>query len=140
MIDDAPMPASDEPQPQPGAADSAALPPDAPAEVSADNPQGAIPIGAPTPDRPHGEHWLENPKNVRRLALIGAFVLVVLIVIDFFVEHHPHFSPEDGIDIDTKPEFFVAFGFLSCVLQVFIAKALARIVKRKIHYYEKRQQ
>jgi hypothetical protein len=72
----------------------------------------------------------DKPENVKRL--LGSFYvsLAALVLTDFFVHKHPGF-PWEG-----APCFFAAYGFVSCVFLIFIAKALRRLVKRDRGYYE----
>lgn len=76
----------------------------------------------------------DNPQNVKRL-LFGFYVfLVVLLVIDIvlslLIHRHADFAWEE------VPNFFAAYGFISCVLLIFIAKALRLFVKRDEDYYD----
>ncbi len=73
----------------------------------------------------------DNPKNVKRFLYVFYASLVVLLVIDLFIPKHPHF-PWEG-----APGFFAAYGFVSCVALIFIAKLLRRIVRRDEDYYDK---
>jgi hypothetical protein len=72
----------------------------------------------------------DKPRNVKRF-LGGFYVsLLILLVIDFFIHKHADFTYE-GI-----PEFYAAYGFVSCVLLIFIAKGLRRLIKRDEDYYD----
>ncbi len=82
-----------------------------------------------------GNHWLDNPRNVRKLIRLAVLLLLILAGVDFFIVHHPHFDPKMGIDIDAKPEFFALYGFLACVAQVLFAKFLGLFLKRKDYFY-----
>lgn len=72
----------------------------------------------------------DKPHNVRRF--LGGFYisLLILLVVDFFIHKHADFAWE-GI-----PEFYATYGFVSCVLLIFIAKGLRRLIKRDEDYYE----
>lgn len=72
----------------------------------------------------------DSPKNVRIFLICFYAALAILLVIDFFIHKHPKF-PWEGY-----PNFFAAFGFVSCVLLVYIAKLLRPLVKRGERYYE----
>ncbi|MGD8513003.1 MAG: hypothetical protein PVG85_03550 [Deltaproteobacteria bacterium] len=65
----------------------------------------------------------------RLLGFFYAF-LVVLLIVDFFVHKHADFPWEDA------PGFFAAYGFGSCVLLIFIAKACRIFIKRDEDYYD----
>ena len=73
----------------------------------------------------------DDPRNVKRFLLLFYGCLILLLVIDPFIHKHGEFPWEDA------PEFFAAYGFVSCVLLIFIAKLLRRWVKRDEDYYEK---
>ena len=72
----------------------------------------------------------DKPENVKRLLLGFYASLVALLIADFFIHKHPEF-PWEG-----APVFFAAYGFVSCVLLIFIAKVLRMVVKRSEDYYE----
>ena len=72
----------------------------------------------------------DKPKNVKRFLFIFYLSLVVLLIIDFFIHKHAEFPWEEA------PDFFAVYGFVSCVLLIFIAKALRLFVKRDEDYYE----
>ena len=72
----------------------------------------------------------DKPKNVKRL--LGSFYvsLLILLIIDFFIHKHAEFPWEGATD------FFAVYGFVSCVLLIFVAKILRLLVKRDEDYYE----
>ena len=72
----------------------------------------------------------DRPENVKRL-LRGFYIfLVLLLIVDFFIHKHGYF-PVEGY-----PDFFAVYGFVSCVLLIFIAKVLRLFLKREENYYE----
>jgi hypothetical protein len=57
--------------------------------------------------------------------------LGILVVLDFFIEKHPHF-PWENI-----PGFYALFGLLACILIVVMAKTLGhKWLMRKEDYYD----
>ena len=72
----------------------------------------------------------DKPQNVKRFLVIFYISLVVLLIVDLFIHKHAEF-PWGG-----APEFFAVYGFVSCVLLIFIAKILRMIIKRDEHYYD----
>ena len=72
----------------------------------------------------------DNPKNVKRLLTIFYISLVVLLVVDFFIHKHADFPWEEA------PNFFAVYGYVSCVLLIFIAKLMRIFIKRDEKYYE----
>ena len=72
----------------------------------------------------------DKPKNVKRFLGIFYLSLVVLLIIDFFIHKHAEFPWEDA------PNFFAVYGFVSCVLLIFVAKVLRIFIKRDENHYE----
>jgi hypothetical protein len=72
----------------------------------------------------------DKPENVKRLLKFFYASLILLLIIDFFIHKHAEF-PWEGV-----PNFFAAYGFISCVLLIFIAKLLRIFIKRKENHYE----
>jgi hypothetical protein len=72
----------------------------------------------------------DDKKNVRRLLIIFFISLVILLVVDFFIEKHAAFPWEGAVN------FFAAYGFVSCVALIYIAKGLRRLVMRREDYYD----
>ena len=74
--------------------------------------------------------FLDSPKNRKRMWTSFFIALIVLLIIDFFIHKHGHFSWEDA------PVFFASYGFIACVGLIVVAKILRLIVKRKEDYYD----
>ncbi|MCP4111191.1 MAG: hypothetical protein GY749_37645 [Desulfobacteraceae bacterium] len=72
----------------------------------------------------------DKPENVKRLLVIFYISLVLLLAADFFIHKHAEFPWEEA------PGFFAAYGFVSCVMLIFIAKILRIFIKRKENYYD----
>jgi di/tricarboxylate transporter len=72
----------------------------------------------------------DNPKNVKRFLYLFYMCLLLLLLIDPFIHKHAEFAWE------AVPEFYAAYGFVSCVLLIFVAKVLRWWVKRDEDYYE----
>ncbi len=77
---------------------------------------------------------LDDPQAIKWLWAGGLVLLAVVMLVDAFVPHHPHFEG-DGVTIDTLPEFFPLYGFLSGFVMVVVAKALGVALSRKDNYY-----
>ena len=72
----------------------------------------------------------DKKENVKRFLGIFYISLVVLLIIDFFIHKHTEFPWEGAVN------FFAVYGFLSCVLLIFIAKVLRIFIKRDDSYYD----
>jgi hypothetical protein len=67
---------------------------------------------------------------MRKSYWIALVALTALTVIGQFIEHHYWW--------EAVPGFFAGFGFLGCLLIIFIAKALvSRLVSKNPDYYDK---
>ena len=75
-------------------------------------------------------HLFDRPENVKRLLLGFYAFLALLVITDFFVDKHPEF-PWEGAS-----QFFAVYGFVSCVLLIFVAKILRMFIKREEDYYD----
>jgi len=72
----------------------------------------------------------DDPRNVKRFLIIFYGCLLALLLVDPFIHKHAEFEWE------AVPGFFAAYGFVSCVLLIFIAKLLRWWVKRDEAYYQ----
>jgi len=77
--------------------------------------------------------FLDSTKNRARVRMYFYISLSVLLILDFFIHKHGHFSWE------LAPEFFAVYGFIACTTLIFIAKVLRFFVGRKEDYYEKKR-
>lgn len=73
----------------------------------------------------------DNPKNIKRLLFCFYTALIVLLVSEFFIHKHHSFPWEHYFS------FYAVYGFVSCVLLIFVAKILRLIVMRREDYYDK---
>ena len=72
----------------------------------------------------------DKPGNVKRFLGIFYISLIVLLMLDPLIHKHGDFPWEDF------PEFFAVYGFVSCVLLIFIAKGLRFFLRRDEKYYD----
>lgn len=72
----------------------------------------------------------DHPRNVKRLLLFFYLSLAILLIVDFFIHKHAEF-PWEG-----APDFYAVYGYISCVLLIFIAKVLRIFVKRDENHYD----
>ena len=81
------------------------------------------------PDK-NSDHWLVREGTIKQLWKWSIIGLVVLVLLDFLVTHHPHFG------IDGTIGFNAWYGFISCVGLVLFAKLLGLILKKPDTYYD----
>ena len=60
---------------------------------------------------------------------IFSAVLVLSVLAQFFVESHPHFTPERLFGWNAL------YGFLACAALIVVARALGLFLKRRDDYY-----
>ncbi len=65
--------------------------------------------------------------------LLGAVVLMMPLVWESVVERHPYTEIASGFG------FYAWFGFVACLLLVFVALLVGRVLKRRDDYYEGRR-
>ncbi len=82
----------------------------------------------------NGGHWLDEPRNVRRLWRFFLGVLAATVLAEFALTLHPHFA------VDALPGFHALYGFLACAAMIVAAKALGILLKRPDSYYEARDE
>jgi hypothetical protein len=80
----------------------------------------------------HEPHWLDEPRNVKRLWRGFLVVLALTVLAQLVVRLHPHF------DVESVFGFHAWFGFLACAAMIVVAKLLALLLKRPDTYYGKR--
>lgn len=76
------------------------------------------------------QSFLDSEANRVKVRRYFYLCLLVLLVVDFFVHKHGHFSWESA------PFFYAVYGFIACVSLIFLAKLLRRLVKRREDYYD----
>lgn len=75
-------------------------------------------------------HWLDEPRNVKRLWRGFLALLVLSVLAELVVTLHPHF------DVEALPAFHAAYGFLACAAMIVVAKAIGVLLKRPDTYYK----
>lgn len=76
------------------------------------------------------DHWLAREGTIKRLWSAFFAILAILVLLDFFAEHHPYFGLEATLG------FGAWFGFLSCVGLIVLATVLGKALKRPDTYYD----
>ena len=77
-----------------------------------------------------GPHWLDEPRNVKRLWRGFLVVLALMVAAELVVVLHPHFG------IESLFGFNAWFGFGACAAMILVAKGLALLLKRPDTYYD----
>lgn len=80
--------------------------------------------------KPDSDHWLVRPDTIRKIWIISITVLVLTVLGDLVVHHHPYFG------IDGTFGFGAWFGFIACIILVLGSKALGSILKRPDTHYD----
>jgi hypothetical protein len=83
------------------------------------------------PDPTEKTYWLDNPRNVDRLAYVVYAVCGLLLALDLFVPKHGPFAIEHVFG------FYSVFGFLAYVTLVASAVALRWVLMRPEDYYDR---
>jgi hypothetical protein len=76
----------------------------------------------------------KNSVTVAWLRVAGLCCLAVMLVLDLLTRHKAHFAAH-GLEFDTFPWFYPAFGFISTVGLVILAKTLGIMLLREEAYY-----
>ncbi len=74
--------------------------------------------------------WFDKRRNLILFLRIFYVTLAILLGLDFFIAKHPDFA------FDGVPNFFAAYGLISCVMLVLIAKVLRKLLMRGEDYYD----
>jgi hypothetical protein len=76
------------------------------------------------------QHLFDNPKNVKRL-LNGFYVIcLILFLLDFVIHRHVYHSWENLWG------FYPIYGFVGCVILVFVATWMRTFLMRSEDYYQ----
>ncbi|MCF8106116.1 MAG: hypothetical protein K9K64_11575 [Desulfohalobiaceae bacterium] len=73
----------------------------------------------------------DKPRNVRRLLYVFYCSLILLLISELFIHKHHAFPWEEAFG------FYAVYGFVSCVLLIFLARLLRKIVMRRENYYDR---
>ena len=79
--------------------------------------------------RPPDDHWLVRPATIRLLWRVGAAVLALTVLLQAVIPIKGYFG------VDGWFGFGAAYGFLSCLAMVLVAKGLGYLLKRREEYY-----
>lgn len=77
--------------------------------------------------------WLDEPRNIRRIA-VGLYVVCgLLLLADLFFTKSTHFFFERAFG------FYAIFGFVVSFSLVLTAKEMRKVLRRDEDYYERRE-
>lgn len=76
------------------------------------------------------KHWLDNPRNVKRLWRLFLAVLAATVLVELAIPLHPHF------EVEALFGFHAWYGFAACAAMILAAKGLGLLLKRPDTYYE----
>lgn len=76
-------------------------------------------------------HFFDRPESIRLLLRIFYVLCALLVALDFVVHRHTEFRWE-GL-----PGFYPMYGFVGCVILVFAAKWMRKLLMRPEDYYDK---
>ena len=79
-------------------------------------------------------HWLDEPRNLRRLWQAFLAMLAVTVLAEFAIDLHPHFQA------DAVFGFHATYGLIACGAMILAARALGALLKRPDSYYESRDE
>ncbi|MBT3784853.1 hypothetical protein HOF92_07730 [bacterium] len=78
------------------------------------------------------KHIWDDLRNVKKALNCFFICCGILFCLDFLIHRHGH------IPVEEWPGFYAVFGFIACILLVFIAKYILRpLVMRKEDYYDR---
>lgn len=83
-------------------------------------------------DKDESLHWLVRPATIRRLWYGFSAVLIVVVLLQLVIYVKGYFV------VDGWFGFGAAYGFVSCLLMVLVAKFLGLFLKRPHNFYEDR--
>lgn len=76
------------------------------------------------------QNWFYRRSSIRKLWTGAPIVLGLTVLLELFLNLHPHFK------IESVFGFYALYGFFACVATVLIAKLLGFLIKRRDDYYD----
>ena len=80
------------------------------------------------------KYLFDDPKNIKRLLTIFYVICALLFILDFVIKRKIYHSWENLWG------FYPIYGFISCVVLVFVASWMRTFLMRPEDYYEKLEQ
>lgn len=82
-------------------------------------------------NRREPDHWLVRPETIRWIWRISIVVLAITVLLQLVIKVKGYFGVDGWIG------FGAAYGFLSCLAMVLVAKGLGFVLKRDEDYYRR---
>ena len=82
------------------------------------------------PDSKESMHWLVRPATIRKLWYLFSAILAATVLLQAVVPIKGYFT------VDGWFGFGAAYGFVSCLLMVLVAKLLGVVLKRPQAYFQ----
>ena len=76
------------------------------------------------------DHWLVRPETIRWIWRISIVILALTVLLQLVIKVKGYFG------VDGWLGFGAAYGFLSCLAMVLVAKGLGFVLKRDDDYYQ----
>ncbi len=76
------------------------------------------------------KYLFDNPKNIKRLLFVFYACCILLFSLDFIIHRHVEHTWENLLG------FYPLYGFIGCVILVFVATWLRTFLMRPEDYYE----
>ena len=76
------------------------------------------------------DHWLVRPETIRWIWRISIVILAMTVLLQLVIKVKGYFG------VDGWLGFGAAYGFLSCLAMVLVAKGLGFVLKRDEDYYQ----
>ena len=83
------------------------------------------------PSKDNGDYWLVRPRTIRMLWIAFIVILAATVLADLFIDHHAEFGIAGTLG------FYAWYGFLSCVVLIFVSRAFGFFLKRPDDYYDR---
>ena len=77
------------------------------------------------------DHWLVRPETIRWIWRVSIVVLAITVLLQLLIKVKGYFG------VDGWLGFGAAYGFLSCLAMVLVAKGLGFVLKRDEDYYRR---
>lgn len=75
--------------------------------------------------------FFDKEENIKKLKINFYILLVLLVILDLFIEKHPHYGWENLFGA------YALYGFFACVVIVIVSKLLGKLwLQKPENYYD----